>query len=72
MWIRSIEYNPTGSGSIAPVAFNPNTKANGFNLNVIDIALDKPEDESPWASGYHVGFGRPGCQHPGNQLVEQS
>jgi len=23
-------------------------------LNAVDIALDKPEDESPWAAGYHV------------------
>jgi hypothetical protein len=30
------------------------SKANGFNLNVIDLALDKPEDEGPWAAGYHV------------------
>ncbi|MGD0206194.1 MAG: outer membrane beta-barrel protein [Verrucomicrobiota bacterium] len=29
-------------------------KADGFNLNAVDIALDKPMDESPWASGYHV------------------
>jgi hypothetical protein len=29
-------------------------KADGFNLDAIDLALDKPEDESPWASGYHV------------------
>ena len=29
-------------------------KANGFYLNAIDLALDKPQDESPWASGYHV------------------
>jgi hypothetical protein len=29
-------------------------KADGFNLNAIDIALDKPLDESPWAAGYHV------------------
>jgi hypothetical protein len=59
----SIQYNPTGSGSVAPVAFqntfdnsgNVNsTKANGFNLNVIELALDKPMDESPWAAGYHV------------------
>jgi hypothetical protein len=50
----SMQWNPTGSGSVAPVAFQGSTKANGFNLNVIDIALDKPEDESPWASGYHV------------------
>src|SRR5208337_1562381 len=24
------------------------------NLNVIDLALDKPEDATPWAAGYHV------------------
>ena len=30
--------------------------ANSINLNVVDIAIDKPEDESPWASGYHVEF----------------
>ena len=29
-------------------------KADGFNLNAVDIALDKPKDESPWAAGYHV------------------
>ena len=28
--------------------------ADGFTLNAIDIALDHPEDESPWAAGYHV------------------
>jgi Putative beta-barrel porin-2, OmpL-like. bbp2 len=26
----------------------------GFNLNAVDIALDKPLDESQWAAGYHV------------------
>ena len=30
------------------------TKADGFNLNAVDIALDKPLDQSQWASGYHV------------------
>jgi len=29
-------------------------KSDGFNFNLIDLTLDKPEDESPWASGYHV------------------
>jgi putative OmpL-like beta-barrel porin-2 len=29
-------------------------KNDGFTLNAIDIALDHPEDESPWAAGYHV------------------
>jgi hypothetical protein len=78
----SIEWNPSGGASVAPVAFQstPGTpaipanfiapgvpatpiassgvarssKANGFNLNVVDLALDKPEDEGPWAAGYHV------------------
>jgi hypothetical protein len=26
----------------------------GFNLNVVSLTLDKPEDDAPWASGYHV------------------
>jgi predicted porin len=30
------------------------TQANGVTVNAIDLALDKPLDESPWASGYHV------------------
>ena len=30
------------------------THGDGFNLNAVDIALDKPLDESQWASGYHV------------------
>jgi hypothetical protein len=29
-------------------------KNDGFSLNAVDIALNKPEDESPWAAGYHV------------------
>ena len=37
-----------------PYAFGGASKADGFNLNVVDIALDKPLDESPWAAGYHV------------------
>ena len=30
------------------------SKNDGFFLNAVDLALDKPEDEGPWASGYHV------------------
>jgi hypothetical protein len=29
-------------------------KDDGFQLNAVDIALDKPEDSSAWAAGYHV------------------
>src|SRR5208337_3800920 len=56
----SMEWNPTGGGVIAPVAYqgvqaNGNgPKSNGFSLNVVDLALDKPEDAGPWAAGYHV------------------
>ena len=50
----SIQWNPSGGASVAPVAFQGPNKSNGFNLNVVDLALDKPEDEGPWAAGYHV------------------
>ena len=58
----SIQWNPSGGYSVAPVAFQntyadgdiASSKANGFNLNVVDLALDRPMDESPWAAGYHV------------------
>jgi hypothetical protein len=45
-----------GSGN----ANNPNysfggaSKADGFNLNVVQLSLDKSLDESEWAAGYHV------------------
>jgi hypothetical protein len=29
---------------------------NSINLNVVDIAIDHPEDSTPWAAGYHVEF----------------
>ncbi len=29
-------------------------KANGFNLDVVKLSIAKPQDESPWASGYQV------------------
>jgi hypothetical protein len=41
------------SPSTAGFIGNPGN-ADGFTLNAIDIALDHPEDETPWASGYHV------------------
>jgi hypothetical protein len=30
------------------------SKVDNFSLNDIDIAFDHPEDESPWAAGYHI------------------
>jgi len=40
-------------GATPAFAFNSG-KADGFNFNAVDIALDRPMDESPWAAGYHV------------------
>jgi len=31
-----------------------NIQKDGFTINDVVISLDKPMDESPWASGYHV------------------
>jgi len=31
-----------------------NSKVNGFSLDVVKLSIAKPEDESPWASGYQV------------------
>jgi hypothetical protein len=49
----------TGNANNPPYAFNVPvngipSKADGFNLNVVDLTLDKPEDETPWAVGYHA------------------
>jgi Putative beta-barrel porin-2, OmpL-like. bbp2 len=62
--------NTTISGYVDTAAqWNPGTDSNdhgvniptysfakddGFSLNAVDIAIDHPEDESPWAAGYHV------------------
>jgi hypothetical protein len=49
----SAQWNPgNGNANNAPIAFNGAGKADGFNLNVVDIALEKPLDETPWAAGY--------------------
>src|ERR1051325_1279476 len=44
----------TGNLNNPPYAFGGASKADGFNLNVVQISLDKPLDEAPWAAGYHV------------------
>ena len=49
------QFNPNGSSGGTPNYYygsNPNS----INLNVVDIAIDKPLDDSPWAAGYHVEF----------------
>jgi len=45
---------PTPPYTVGNAPFPKNVTGDGFNFNAIDLTLDKPEDESPWASGYHV------------------
>jgi hypothetical protein len=44
----------TGNSSVAPVKFQGPGKADGFNLNVVQLTIAKPLDESEWASGYRA------------------
>jgi Putative beta-barrel porin-2, OmpL-like. bbp2 len=49
------QYNPGNNSYEGQIAPGQNiTKLNNFSVNTVNIALDKPQDESPWASGYHV------------------
>jgi hypothetical protein len=44
----------TGNANTPNYTFGGASKADGFNLNVVQLSLDKPLDESEWAAGYHV------------------
>ncbi len=44
----------TGNGNLPPYKFNDENKADGFNLNVVQLRIDKPLDEADWAAGYRV------------------
>jgi hypothetical protein len=50
----SAEWNP-GTGNANPPGFAFNRgKQDGFNLDVVKLAIEKPLDESQWAAGYKV------------------
>jgi hypothetical protein len=44
----------TGNSSVAPAFANGPGKSDGFNLNVVQLTIAKPLDESEWASGYRA------------------
>ena len=49
----SMHWNPgTGNANVPTYAFNAPDKQDGFNLNVVKLALEKPLDEAQWAAGY--------------------
>src|SRR5262249_46240162 len=51
----SAHWNPgSGNANVPGYAFNSPGKADGFNLDVIKVSLEKPLDESEWAAGYKV------------------
>jgi hypothetical protein len=43
-----------GAGIPPGTTGNTGSKIDNFTLNDVDIAFDHPEDESPWAAGYHI------------------
>jgi len=59
----NVALNPTGAAydsSFGNNSYNPvkipfqSGKQDGFNLDVVRLTLAKPQDDSPWASGYQV------------------
>jgi hypothetical protein len=51
----SAEWNfGTGNANLPPYTFNSANKADGFNLDVVQLRIDKPLDESDWSAGYRV------------------
>jgi hypothetical protein len=52
----SVQWNfGTGNDNLPPYAFGGPSKADGFNLNVVELRLDKPVDAADvWGAGYHV------------------
>jgi Putative beta-barrel porin-2, OmpL-like. bbp2 len=51
----SAEWNPgTGNANLPPYKFGGAGKADGFNLDVIQLRIDKPLDEEDWAAGYRA------------------
>ncbi len=51
----SAHWNPgTGNGRVPRYFYNASSKQDGFNLNVVNLALERPLDDSMWAAGYQV------------------
>jgi len=44
----------SGNAHLPAYKFNGASKADGFNLDVVQIRIEKPLDEAEWAAGYRV------------------
>jgi hypothetical protein len=54
VWRMGNNTSQTGAGGANLVPGTLGNKADGFNLNVVKLTLEKPLDESEWAAGYKV------------------
>ena len=54
----SMQWNPgTGNAFLPPYAFGGPGKADGFNLNVVELTLEKTVDAADqWGAGYKVSI----------------
>jgi hypothetical protein len=51
----SAHWNPgTGNANSPAYAFNTPSKQDGFNVNVVNVVLEKSLDESTWSAGYKI------------------
>ena len=51
----SMHWNPgTGNGNVPYYFYNTSQKQDGFNLNVVDLTLERALDEAQWSAGYKV------------------
>ena len=51
----SMQWNlGSGNANLPGYSFGGPSKADGFNLNVVQLSISKPLDESEWAAGYHA------------------
>src|SRR2546427_6300563 len=51
----SAQWNPgPGDQRLPDYKFGGSSKADGFNLDVVQIRIEKPLDEQEWAAGYRV------------------
>ncbi len=44
----------TGNDRTPGYVYNTSSKQDGFNLNVVDLTIERPMDEAQWAAGYKV------------------
>ena len=44
----------TGNNFVPPYKFNSPSKADGFNLDVVQVRIEKRLDEAEWSAGYRV------------------